>query len=278
MAYLLTGWDIARTGAMKVSISDGTDSGTLSLSGTLAHDDLSSVMGAGEYTDLVTDFDAAADAILTTNGLDTISWSSTTGLYTITSSPNLTLDFTSATLGDSSGKRLAEAMGFNYNHTSATGGSASDPYNVSLSGASSYVSNVTPAYYLALARDGVSDYERPSVVKGQIERVTSSSGNGYAVGPATFEKRIKFRVRFQTLAATHASEQDDTAAPWTYEDLCEHAGAWEPVVLSHSGETNDAVFLLVEPEFDSGKVKPVWSNYHGKWDLEIAGQYLGRLA
>lgn len=277
-AYLLTGWDTARTGAMSVSASDGTNSGTATLTtGTYAHRDLSAVMGTGEYTDLVTELNARLDAVLTTNGFDTVSWSSSTLKYTLTSSPNVALDFRSSTLGSDAGQRLAQALGFTYQHASATGGSAGDPYDIRLSGAATYVSNVVPAYALALARDGVSDYSRPFVPSGQIVRQVSRRATSYAMGPTTLEKRWKGVLRFNALANVHASEADASVAPWTYEDLLEHAGAWEPALLSYSGEADDMVFRFIDPEFSDQARVPVWSNYHGKWDLKITGQYLGRI-
>jgi hypothetical protein len=277
-AYLLTGWDTSRVGAMSLYADDGTDDGTVTLTtGTYCHRDLSSVMGTGEYTDLVTELNARLDAVLTGSGFDTVSWSSSTLKYTLTSSPNVSLDFRSATLGSDAGQRLAAALGYNYNHGDATGGSAGDPYDILLSGAASYVSNVVPAYALALSRDGVTDYSRPFEPPGQTMRQVSRNANAYSIGPSTYEKRWTAKWRFQTLATVFAAEADDTAAPWTYEDLLEHARCWEPALLSYTGASAAQVFKFVEAEFSDKARSPVWNNYHGKWDLKVSAQHLGEI-
>ena len=277
MAYLLTGFDLARVGSMRCFVNDGTDSGTVTVTSDIyCHRDLSSVMGSGNYTDLATTLETLIDAVLTTHGSD-VSFSLSTLTYTIASAggQTLSLDFRSATLGDDSGKRLAAALGFTYEHDDATGGSSSDPFNIQLSGKSTYESNVTPYYALALARGGPSDYSRPYHTSGQTKRAVSVNGTAYGVRPRTLEKRVRFRLRFQTLASVFAADASESA-PWTYEDLLDHVGTWEPVLLS--SDAGDIVFKYVDPDFTEDSRAPVWSDYHGRWDLSVEGQYLGTIS
>lgn len=277
MAYLLTGWDTERIGGMAVAASDIYNSGTATITdGTYAHRDLSSVMGSGEYVDLASELDARLDAVLVAS-LATVTWDASTGRYTLASvgSASPVFDFRAATLGDESGQRLAAALGFSYLHPYASGGSASAPYDIMLSGhSSSYTGDVDPAYYLALAKAGPSDYSRDYEVSGQTVRQVSSNASAYSVGPLTYERRTEFRLRFQALESVfdHVAEEP---TPWTYESLVIHARCIEPILLSYTAE--DLVVKLVKGDFDKDARSSVWGDYHGYWDLRVEGQVIGRL-
>lgn len=279
-AYLLTGWDTARLGSMKVAYSDPDVVAEVAAvpAGTYAHRDLSGATGSGQYTDVATVLGAALNA-LGAAGTMTVAFDASSLAYVVSNdSDGFTLDFRSSTLGDSSGKRLAAALGFDYQHPYATGGSAADPYNIALAltppQAGSYTSNVTPYYALALSKAGPAKYTRPYEVSGQTKRQTSVNGNAYSIGPTTYEKRVKFQLLFQTLASTFASEASATV-PWTYEALVQHARCWEPILLSYTAE--DVVYKLVRGEFDEESRQSVWQDYHGRWNLAVEGQYLGVL-
>lgn len=265
-AYLLTGLDTARLGSLAVAVNDGTDSGTATVAaGTYAHRDLSSVMGSGEYTDLATALGTALDAVISA-GM-TVTWSSTTLLYTIShdDSTATSLDFTST-----AGQRLAAALGFTADHSDGAG----TGYSVTLSGASSYTSNVTPYYALALAKAGPAKYSQPFEVAGQVKRQVSVKANAYSVAPTTLEKRVKFALLFNTLASVFSSKAS-ASVPWTYEDLVAHARCWEPTLLSYSAE--DLVYKDVRGTFDEDARQSVWQDYQARWNLTIEGQYLGSL-
>src|SRR5690606_38801122 len=124
-------------------------------------------------------------------------------------------------LGDA-GKRLAAVLGFDYTHPGASGGSASDPYNITLSIGATAPGNAAPYYALALDRDGPSEFSRPFETSGQTKRQVSSNGTAYSIGPRTRERRIKMSLKFQSLASTFADEADPSA-PWAYEHLVMHA-------------------------------------------------------
>ncbi|MGE0400845.1 MAG: hypothetical protein AB7T06_29310 [Kofleriaceae bacterium] len=272
MAYLMTGFNLARVGSMSFNeVDDGTDSGTpvlVASSGRYAHRDLSSVMGSGLYTSFASAVQSALNAVLTTHGC-TVTFSASTLRYTLTFAGGPTLvDFSST-----AGFRLAAALGFTYAHADASGGSSSDPWNFALSGASSYVGNALPWYLFELGRDGVSVYSRAYESRGQTKRVMSSSSNAYSRGPTAREKRVDWTVRFENLETVFADE--DAASEWAYEDLITHARAHEPILLHTS--TLDVVAKNMEGDFHDGARKPVWNDFHGKWDLPFLGQYLGAL-
>jgi hypothetical protein len=79
---------------------------------------------------------------------------------------------------------------------------------------------------------------------------------------------------FQTLAATFAAEAS-ASAPWTYEDLLDHIGALEPVLLSYTG--GDIIYQMIDPEFSEDARSSAFGDYHGRWHLRVEGQYLGAL-
>lgn len=273
MAYLLAGFDLERLGTMAVAVDDGNESGTATISeGTFAHRALTSATVTG-YLAFPSAVGDALDAILTTSG-SVVSFTAATLSYSIALDTPNSLDFTEVTLGSTAGHRLAAALGYTYQHAQASGGSSSAPYDITLSGAASYTSNVTPYYALALAKAGPSDYSRDYETSGQTRRQVSANGTAYSIGPRTYERRTKFGLRFNTLAGVFADEAS-TSAPWTYEHLVKHARAHQPILLSYSAE--DLVYKLVKAEFDEDARKAVWKDFHGLWDLSVEGQVLGRL-
>lgn len=250
--YLLAGWDFGLIGTTEMRFSDDGGSFTITYnSGTYAHRDLSAAMGGGNYLAWITKLIADMNATSSGAGVYTGSWSATTGLYTIAySAGNFTMTFDVLT----SRIRMGQILGFAANQ----------------SGASSYVSTRTPYYFLALARDGMASYTRPFEVAGQTQRVVSINANAYSIGPTTYEKRIKGKLRFNTLAKVHA-DQASASVPWTYEHLLQHARAHEPVLISTTS-TGDLVVKMIDAEFSEEARTPVWQDYHALWDLQIHAQ------
>lgn len=266
-AYLLAGFDTARLGGMEFAFENASGIGGGTISGTLAHRDLSPVMGTGEYTALV---DAVAAGMMRP-GAPALAFSTTTLRYTFTFSEETAVYF--GALG-TAGKNLAAALGFDYTHPQASGGSASDPYNIMLSAGDSATSSVAPFYLLELARPGPADYSRPFEVSGQTRRQVSSNGQAFSLGPRTYEERVKFSLRFNTLASTFAREAE-ASAPWTYEHLVKHARCHEPILFSYPAE--ELVYKNVRGEFDEEARKSVWQDFHKRWNLHVEGQFLGWL-
>lgn len=268
MAYLATGFDLSRVGSMSVALDDATDSGTATIAtARYCHRDLtalSSILGSGNFADLATQLSTQIAATLPTNsGSAAVALAS--GAYTLTFGATCSLDFTSA-----AGQRLAAALGFTADHANGAG----TGYSVTLSGATSYVSNVTPYYYLALARDGMTAWSRPYDVAGQTKHVSTTKANGYGIGPTTKTKHIDLRLAFQSLASVFPNEAL-AAAPWTFQDLVDHVGAWEPILFSSSAD--EFVFKDREGDFTQERRQPVWGNYHAAWHVEVPGHFVGFL-
>lgn len=254
-AYLHAGFDTDRIGVFSVPVTDADGSRTATVTAsTYCHTDISSA--ATGYSDFATAVATALNAGATGTPWG-VAWT-LADHYTLTYSGTATLSFSSA-----ANDNMAHALGFN---TGVNYGFTS--------GFPTQTSPLTPYYHLDLSRDGVSDYSRPYEKAGQLKRQMSTAGNAYSLGPATYEKHVDFQIGFQSLATVFAAEATSTV-PWTYEDLLEHARAWEPILLHTT--TIDDVFKMREAEFSEDARKPVWSNYHSKWHLKVRGQFLGSL-
>lgn len=264
-SYLASGFDLGRIGGLEMGVADGTNSGTATLStGRFCHRSLAALIsGYGAFSVAL---DAAIDAVLTTHGAS-VSFSEATGRYTVGPfNANATLTMTST-----AGQRMAAALGFTAAHASGTGSG----YSVSLSGATSYVGNVAPRYYVALSRDGISRFTRPYDAPGQTRHVITTRANGYGISPHTKIRFVDFEVRLQHGALVFP-ELAESAAPWTLSDLFDHAGTWEPIALVTTG----AAFVYKDRGGDltNERRTPQWSDYHGRWTVLVEGQFLGWLS
>lgn len=276
MAYLVTGFDLNRVGSMSCVVDDGTDDGTATVTvARYCHRDLTSLsarLGSGNYDDFATALDAALTAVLTTHGA-TVSVNLATGVYTLgvnaSASPNF--DFTSG-----AGQRLAQALGFHASGGSVGAGTiGGTDYACTLSGATSYTSNVKPYYWIELARDGMTSWSRPYDVAGQTKHVSTTKGNGYGIGPTTKTQHVDLKLAFQGLASVF-SQESTTEVPWTIEDLMQHVGAWEPIALSTTADE----FVFTDREggdFTDERRTPQWNSYHAYWTIDVRGQFVGWL-
>jgi len=257
MAHLLAGWDFARyETAPAFTIDDDGAAHLITFStGTYCHIDLQSVLGTGAYDDFATALQTAINAVVDGSNTYAVTFvTSPTPGYLIEAD---TVNFSLAFSGDA-GTNMRRILGLSGNQ----------------SGASEYSSDVTAYYYLALARDGYSDFSRPFETAGQTKRVVSSNASAYSVGPQTYEERLKLKMRFNALASVF-EDQAVTAAPWTYEALRKHVRCHQPVVFRTTTPAANLVCKFVTGEFDEGSRKSVFRDYHAKWDLEVEAQYLG---
>ncbi len=209
--------DETAVAALAVYVDNGTNDGLVSItSGTFCHTDLSSVLGSGEYTALSTQVYTDLNTILSTLGWDAIAWDgdSYTLTYDNAGSLNASLDFRDAATpngvgsGSSAGKMLAAALGFNYLHADATGGSASDPYNIVLSGQSEYVSNCRPYFLYTPKIPGRSNMSDEYEAENSVAEASADDGSAFYVardGAALFSD-------WQQVA-------EDNSPPTTHPDL-----------------------------------------------------------
>lgn len=270
MAYVLAGFDLNRIGSMSAVLNDGTDNDTSTVTAArYCHKDLtslSSVLGSG-YGAFGTAVTSAWDATLTTTSV-VVSQSLSTGVYTLNfNGVTTSVDFTTA-----AGQRLAQALGFTADHADGAGSG----YACTLSGASSYASNVTPYYYLALAKDGVAIYSRPFDLQGQTKVAATTGGKAYVKRPMTKVRMIDFRYSFQALAATFSEEADSTTAPWTYYDLVETcASVGEPIYVNATAVS--FVYKDLKPDFSKDRRQNVFEPAHTHWHLDVNGLYMGAI-
>jgi hypothetical protein len=261
-AYLLTGYDIARIGALAAIVDDDGPAAEFRMTaGQYAHRDLSSITAISTYTAFGTALASALNTASTGAGTYSVSWSATTGKFTITYSGGaFTLTFSTVTTA-AEGTRMRQLLGF----SGDTGGNPSA------------VSDVIPYYYLALTKAGPARYGLPFEVAGQTRRQVSVDGNAFSVRPRTREKRVKFDLMFQSFATVFEDEAS-ASVPWTYEALLGHVGAWEPILLSYASPERTAVYKMVDPEFSEDARRSAFGDYHGGgWHLAVEGQYLGAL-
>ena len=277
MAYLAPGFDIARVGTMSCVLDNGagkTGTGTL-VSAKYCHRDITAItaLGSGNYDDFATAVDVAFDAVWTT-GPGTVAIDLATSIYTLTcntsASPNY--DFTST-----AGQLLAQALGFHASGGSVGSGTIGGTgYACTLSGATTYTSNVVPYYYLTIAKDGLihTDGWPPYQARGQTKGIITTLAKGYGISPATKIRFADFRLGFQTQATTFA-QNATTEIPWTYEALVTHAGVWEPVVFAST--SLNFVYKDRAGDFGQDERESVWSSYHAQWHIDVAAQFLGYL-
>lgn len=255
---LYTGFDIARTGSMGVSLQDTGGPYSISLtSGTHAHIDLSGISATSGYTTfasaLKTAFDAASSETYT------FTWSSTTRKYTIAGTSTFSLTFT----GDA-GTRLKAALGFTGNK----------------SGSTSYTSDVAAYYAVPLARSQMSGYSRPFEREGYVKRSTSVNGTDYSVNAITIPSDVRFRLLYQPLADTF--EADIVASsPWSMEHAIKHARCHQPIACVYDSDPSVVIKLSADFAAFSERLRSLAfaqsSDYHGLWHVTLEGRYLGAL-
>ena len=261
---------------MACVVTDVDDTGTATITpGRYCHRDitaLSSRLGAGNYADLATEFKARIDAVLPTSGPSTVTIDLATGAYTLAFAKDTAVDFTEATLGNESGLRLAEALGFTGAHPDATGSG----YDITLTLQDTYTSDVTPYYYLSLARDGLTHTEGwpPYQIAGQTKTIATTKGNGYGISPTTKLQLAEVKYGFQTQASIFDLNAT-AAAPWTYQALVTHAGAWEPIVLATTAL--NYVYKDRVGDFGRDERTSVWNAFHSLWNIDSRQLFIGYL-
>jgi len=286
--------DGAAVGSLAAYINDATDAGLGELtSGTHCHTDISGVMGSGEFTSFPDALEAEFDTIFTTYGFDEVSFDGSSYTLTYDASFTYTIDFRDAATpngvgsGSDAGKMLAAILGFDYNHASATGGSASDPYNIQLSGATTYTSNVRPYFLILPAVTGRSNMSDVYEEEGGVSEAVADDGTAYHVakdGLAIYSDWTQMGET-NTAPTTHTDDgtpvfkrSATTEIPWTYQHAWEHSrtlGA-APFLVVDSGTAESAVHRF---RSDGSSLKP--TRFGGQdidlWNVPFKTRLLGRL-
>jgi hypothetical protein len=248
--YINAGWSTAGS-AQAMTATVAGNAATIA-SGTYAHATMSSVMGGTNYSAFAaavkTSFDAAASSTFT------VTWSSTTYLYTISRATNFTLAFSSA-----SDLRLRAALGFTGNK----------------SGANSYTSDVRP-YYIIVPQEAARSASLPFVYEpdGIVEEAVSDGGTPYGVARMTDELLADWTHTFETKASTY-TRYAASSAPWTWQDFFRHCRGQRPFAVYESALYN-AVYKL-RADGASFVPQPAEADYDAWWTIPIRARELGTL-
>jgi len=241
------------TSALKMTCTVAGSAATIG-TGTWAHQSMSSIMGTGNYTafaaQVKTIFDAAASSTFT------VTYSSTTHLYTISRATTFTLDFS----GGSTDTRLANALGF-----TAT----------SHSGANTYTSDVRP-YYVMVPTELARSASLPFVYEPNdiVTEAVSDGGTSYAVAKNTTELWADWTQTMEAKAACF-DLYANASAPWTWQKFYKHVRGERPVAVYESALYNAVYKLRADSAFF--KATPVTSDWDAIYNLKFTTRYLGAL-
>jgi hypothetical protein len=275
------GWDVTMlAGGLTVIVTDSSGllganrTFTVSItSGTFAHIDLSSVMGAGEYLAFAAALEAALEAGSALGSVPrtyTVTWSSTTG-YTIAvnSGATLTLDLT----GSVAQSFMRVVLGMSGDRT----------------GALSYSSTRRPYYLIVPAtqcRTAVSDeYEPADVVTEEL------NDSGAGTSEIAREEDEVWLDWTQTAEDAHGlptaifdpgtpifERQITTALRWSYQHAwAHHQNSGDPFAVIEGGVTAGSDVARLRADGASWEPNRMGSDYDA-WSIPFKTRLLGRLS
>lgn len=290
------GWDVealqldgTAVGSLAVYGDDGTDNGLVTISsGTYAHTAIDSATGSGTFTK----FDPAIEAAFTalSIGMNVI-YSASTATYTLDLGAIGSLDFRDAATpngvgsGSSAGKMMAALLGYNYQHDDATGGSASDPYNIRLSGQQSYASNCRPYCVILPTIQGRSEMSDEYEPEGVSRESVADDGTSYHVsvdGASIWYDWIQM-AETDSPPATHSDDgmavfkRNATAeVPWSYQHAWEHArtGGSLPFLVV---DGSDSEVYRLRSDGLAFRPQRFASKDYSLWSIPFRARLLGRL-
>lgn len=210
------------------------------------------------YTNFTTAVKTAFDAATTTTF--TVTFNTTTGLYTISRATTFTLSFSSA-----SDLRLRAALGFTGNK----------------SGANTYTSDVVPAYVCRseiLGRSNVMGQVEPDEIAeetvsdgGEAFVITRKSGEFLMTWQQTMEPRSAVYEWASYVAASSSS------IPWSWQQWFRHTRGTHPFYVNDTleGEPNGAVYRLTA-KGASFRPQRVTADYDDQWVVPFEARWLGR--
>jgi hypothetical protein len=182
----------------------------------------------------------------------TVAWSNATLLYTITSAggagvPAMTLS-----------EAAQHVLGMPSAPTPATG---------------VFTSTHRPRYVMPTAVGMTSmntgDQHRPNQVRSAI----TDAGNQFGIGPTRRAIQHRWQQRHEPQSAVFAW---DSGGLWTYQDLFEHCGAWEPLLVIPDATTAAPLFADAVMRFSllgddaNCMPTPTFSEFDGRWDVPFS--------
>jgi len=253
--YYLAGW-VGVSGDSTCTIAGNAASvGT----GAYAHKSFAAVTYAGNvFTPFAT---AAASAFTTAGGGPwTVTWSSTTFLYTISRATNFALVFNPATASD---VNLANILGF------TPGGT--------YTGANSYTSDRRP-YYVMVPDPSIGHRSAslPLIFEPDdiVEEAVADDGEAFGVAKDTSELWSNWTQPMEPRASVYDLAAA-TAAPWTWQAFFKHMRMTYPFGLYETGYP-DAMYQL-RAGAARFKPAPVQSDWDSLYNIPFQCRYLGAL-
>lgn len=210
------------------------------------------------YTNFTTAVKSAFDAA--TGSTFTVTFSTTTGLYTISRATTFTLTFSSA-----SDLRLRAALGF-------TGDK---------SGSNSYTSDAVPAYVVRseiLGRTNVMGQYEPDDI---AEETVSDGGEAFVVTRKTNEFVMTWQQSMEPRTAVYEwaayKAASNSSIPWSWQQWFAHTRGTHPFYVNDTleGESNGAVFRLTASGA-SFRPQRVTADYDDQWIVPFEARWLGR--
>jgi hypothetical protein len=230
-------------------------------SASYAHATLASVMGTGNFTALSAAVKTAFDSA--TASTFTVTWSSSTYLYTISRAATFTLAFSTA-----ADLRLRAALGFTGNK----------------SGANTYTSDVRPYYVIVPrmgARTGFTDVYEPDDI---VEEAVSDGGTSTGVARRTSELLCEWSQAMEEIDGPPSGSELGAAVfeytapaayPWSWQHFFRHVRGQYPIGVYESGVSNRVYKLRADgASFDPERFV---SDYDGLWSVPIRARDLGAI-
>lgn len=259
----LAGFQVGGTNTMTVTInaSPATIGEGYYLPGTL-YDTNNVVTASGEsyagnqYTSFASAVSAALSAAL--GAAVTVSWSATTGKYTVASAGTFSLTFTAA-----SGLRLRAALGF-------TGDK---------SGTNSYESDSLPTYAMLSSVSGRTDVRGPMESDDIAEESVSDGGDPFVVTKKREEVLFSWVQQAEPVASVRSFAINSSVSLWTWQDWFRATRGTHPFVVNDGleGETEGCLYRLTSSGASFRPTKMV-SDDDTWWTVPFEARFLGVFA
>jgi len=255
---LEAGWDQTEFGTATIVIA-GT---SVSVStGKYSHRDWSSLPRVALYTDFAT----ALNTAITGAGIGgiSVSYSTTTGLYTMAVSGGPFVFTAGADEIDGAHMRMGQILGL----TTSPGSS------------NAFSSDATPYFQINAAMGGAAqatdDYEPSSI----SETSEADDGSSYGISRVTAPVYSDFVAMFEPRAAVY-ERAADSSAPWTWEHMFRHCRVVHPFLVADDfDEQTVARFRAGSDNSTPKRVNADWRELHNiAFKTRVEGRLLGTVS
>lgn len=191
----------------------------------------------------------------------TVSWSASTGLYTISSGSSFSLTFAAS----DSNRRLRRALGFNGNKGSAT----------------SHVSDFVPHYVMESAVGGRTDVVGPYEPDDVAEESVSDGGQDFVITRRSNERLMTWVQQMESKTAVYETARNAANAPdevaWTWEAFFRHLRGSHPFAVSNEGLDGDGSDPLFRLTARGASFRPrrYSTDDETYWVIPFEARYLG---